>query len=81
VWSVASWAWSGPWQGWSARGAAAPAGLAERDPVAYLGVLYRWVSDEDGRFAFEENLMATLDVVLPAITLARRDRDANGDRR
>jgi TetR/AcrR family transcriptional regulator, cholesterol catabolism regulator len=31
---------------------------------AYLGVLFRWVSDEDGRFALEENLTATLDLVL-----------------
>jgi hypothetical protein len=32
-----------------------------------MGVLYRWVGDKDGRFAFEENLMATLDLVLTGI--------------
>lgn len=35
---------------------------------AYLGVLYRWVGDEDGRFAFEDELLATLDLVLAGIT-------------
>jgi AcrR family transcriptional regulator len=35
---------------------------------AYLGVLYRWVNEEDGPAAFEKNLMASLDLVLPAIT-------------
>jgi len=34
---------------------------------AYLGVLYRWVNAENGQFAFEENLMATLDLVLTGI--------------
>lgn len=34
---------------------------------AYLGVLYRWVAHEDDRFAFEENLMASLDLVLAGI--------------
>ncbi len=34
---------------------------------AYLGVLYRWVSAEGGRFALEENLMDTLDMVLSGI--------------
>jgi TetR/AcrR family transcriptional regulator, cholesterol catabolism regulator len=42
------------------------AGLVILD--AYLGALYRWVSHEDGQFAFEENLMATLDLVLAGIT-------------
>jgi TetR/AcrR family transcriptional regulator, cholesterol catabolism regulator len=41
------------------------AGLVVFD--AYMGVLYRWVGDKDGRFAFEENLMATLDLVLAGI--------------
>jgi TetR/AcrR family transcriptional regulator, cholesterol catabolism regulator len=41
------------------------AGLVVFD--AYMGVLYRWVGDKDGRFAFEENLMATLDLVLTGI--------------
>lgn len=44
---------------------AARAGLVLFD--AYLGVLYRWVGDEDGQFAFEENLMAALDLVLTGI--------------
>jgi TetR/AcrR family transcriptional regulator, cholesterol catabolism regulator len=35
---------------------------------AFDGVLYRWVRDDEGRFAFEENLMATLDLVLAGIT-------------
>ncbi len=51
------------------------AGLVILD--AYLGVLYRWVSHEDGQFEFEENLMAALDVVLAGITRkppARRKR-------
>jgi AcrR family transcriptional regulator len=34
---------------------------------AYLGVLYRWVSDEDGRFALEENLKDMLDMLLSGI--------------
>jgi AcrR family transcriptional regulator len=34
---------------------------------AYLGVLYRWVGDEDGQFALQENLMAMLDLVLGRI--------------
>lgn len=42
------------------------AGLVILD--AYLGVLYRWVAAEDGQFAFEENLMATLDLILTGIT-------------
>jgi AcrR family transcriptional regulator len=44
------------------------AGLVILD--AYLGVLYRWVGDEDGRFALGENLMATLDMVLAGMTPA-----------
>jgi TetR/AcrR family transcriptional regulator, cholesterol catabolism regulator len=42
------------------------AGLLVLD--AYLGVLYRWVNDDDGQFAFEENLLTTLDVVLDGMT-------------
>jgi TetR/AcrR family transcriptional regulator, cholesterol catabolism regulator len=42
------------------------AGLVILD--AYLGVLYRWVADEDGQFALEENLTATLDLILAGIT-------------
>jgi TetR/AcrR family transcriptional regulator, cholesterol catabolism regulator len=45
---------------------AARAGLIMFD--AYMGVLYRWVADESGRYAFEENLLATLDVILTAMT-------------
>jgi AcrR family transcriptional regulator len=37
---------------------------------AYLGVLYRWVSDETGQLALGEQLTATLDLILPAITRA-----------
>jgi TetR/AcrR family transcriptional regulator, cholesterol catabolism regulator len=42
------------------------AGLVILD--AYIGVVYRWVSQEDGRFALEENVMAALDLVLGGIT-------------
>ncbi|MGH9214293.1 MAG: TetR/AcrR family transcriptional regulator [Acidimicrobiales bacterium] len=45
---------------------------------AYVGVLYRWVSNEDDQFDFEENLTATLDLVLPGIT---RQPSANRNRR
>lgn len=45
---------------------------------AYLGVLYRWVSNEDGQFDFEETLMATLDLILGGIT---RDPPAERDRK
>jgi AcrR family transcriptional regulator len=41
------------------------AGLVVLD--TYLGVLYRWVADENGRFNFEKNLAATLDLVLTGI--------------
>ena len=41
------------------------AGLVILD--AYLGVLYRWVADEAGRFAFDTNLIAALDLVLAGI--------------
>lgn len=34
---------------------------------AYLGVLYRWMNDEDGQFGFEENLLAMLDLLLAGI--------------
>ncbi len=37
---------------------------------AYLGVLYRWVNDEDGQFAFEDELLATLDLLLGGIGAA-----------
>ena len=37
---------------------------------AYLGALYRWVSDEEGRRSFEEDLVGMLDVLLAGI--ARR---------
>jgi AcrR family transcriptional regulator len=33
----------------------------------YLGALYRWVGDEDGRFPLEDNLTAALDLVLAGI--------------
>ncbi|MEO3829359.1 TetR/AcrR family transcriptional regulator [Actinomadura sp. B10D3] len=42
------------------------AGLVILD--TYLGVLFRWVDDEDGRYDFEENLLATLDLLLTGIT-------------
>jgi TetR/AcrR family transcriptional regulator, cholesterol catabolism regulator len=35
---------------------------------AYLGVLYRWVLDETDQLALGEQLTATLDMILPAIT-------------
>lgn len=34
---------------------------------AYLGVLYRWVLDETEQLALVEQLMTTLDMILPAI--------------
>jgi TetR/AcrR family transcriptional regulator, cholesterol catabolism regulator len=37
---------------------------------AYLGVLYRWVLDETGQLALGEQLTATLDLLIPAITRA-----------
>jgi AcrR family transcriptional regulator len=47
----------------------------EVDPVragllifdGYLGVVYRWVTDEDGGYALEGNLMAMLDLILAGI--------------
>lgn len=36
----------------------------------YLGVLYRWVLDETDQLALGEQLTATLDLILPAITRA-----------
>ncbi|MEU5879319.1 TetR/AcrR family transcriptional regulator [Spirillospora sp. NPDC047279] len=42
------------------------AGLVILD--AYIGALFRWVDDEDGRYDLEENLMATLDLLLAGIT-------------
>jgi AcrR family transcriptional regulator len=35
---------------------------------AYLGVLYRWAMDETGQLALADQLGATLDLLLPAIT-------------
>ncbi len=35
---------------------------------AYLGVLYRWVLDETDQLALGEQLTATLDLILPAVT-------------
>jgi AcrR family transcriptional regulator len=35
---------------------------------AYLGVLYRWVNEEDDQFPFEQNLIAALDILLAGIT-------------
>jgi AcrR family transcriptional regulator len=34
---------------------------------AYMGVLYRWVGDDDGQFSLEEGLMASLDLVFAGI--------------
>jgi AcrR family transcriptional regulator len=55
---------------------------------AYLGVLYRWVLDETDQLALGEQLAATLDLLLPAITRASsvnangpNDRHAAQDRR
>lgn len=47
---------------------------------AYLGVLYRWVLDETDQLALGEQLTATLDLILPAITHAS-SVDANGPSR
>jgi AcrR family transcriptional regulator len=46
---------------------------------AYLGVLYRWVLDETDQLALAEQLTATLDLLLPAITRAS-SVDGNGPR-
>lgn len=43
----------------------------------YLGVVYRWVADEDGGHALEENLVAMLDLILAGIA---RERPAEGSR-
>jgi AcrR family transcriptional regulator len=43
----------------------------------YLGVLYRWVLDETDQIALGEQLTATLDLILPAITGAPSG-DTNG---
>jgi hypothetical protein len=37
---------------------------------AYSGVLYRWVSDEQGRFQFEDELLDALDLLLAGIALS-----------
>ena len=47
---------------------------------AYLGVLYRWVLDETDQLALGEQLTATLDLLLPAITRASSE-EANGSKR
>jgi AcrR family transcriptional regulator len=44
----------------------------------YLGVVYRWVADEDGGYALEENLMAMLDLILAGIA---RERSAEASRK
>lgn len=36
---------------------------------AYLGALYRWVSDEEGRRSFQEDLVDMLDLLLAGIAL------------
>jgi TetR/AcrR family transcriptional regulator, cholesterol catabolism regulator len=41
---------------------------------SYLGVLYRWVLDETGQLALGEQLSATLDLLIPAITRASAGR-------
>ena len=46
----------------------------------YLGVLYRWVLDETDQLALGEQLTATLDLLLPAITRASSG-SANGPNR
>jgi AcrR family transcriptional regulator len=49
---------------------------------AYLGVLYRWVLDETDQLALGEQLTATLDLILPAITRASSvDADGPSERR
>ena len=49
---------------------------------SYLGALYRWVLDETGQLALGEQLTATLDLLLPAITDAPSvDADGPGRRR
>ncbi len=40
---------------------------------SYLGVLYRWVLDETDQLALGEQLTATLDLLVPAITRTSRD--------
>jgi len=35
----------------------------------YLGALFRWVSDEEGRRSFEDELVRMLDLVLAGIAL------------
>ena len=44
----------------------------------YLGVVYRWVADEDGEYALEENLVAMLDLILAGIA---RERPAEASRK
>jgi AcrR family transcriptional regulator len=44
----------------------------------YLGVVYRWVTDEEGGAALEENLMAMVDLIMAGIA---RGRPAEGSRK
>jgi AcrR family transcriptional regulator len=47
----------------------------------YLGVVYRWVNDDDGRYALEENLMAMLELILAGIAPERpAERSRKGHR-
>jgi AcrR family transcriptional regulator len=46
---------------------------------AYMGALYRWVRDEDGRFDFEKDLIAMLDLLL--VGIARPPADERNRKR
>ena len=41
---------------------------------AYFGALYRWVSDEDGRRSFEDDLLGMLDLLLAGMAHKRSNR-------
>jgi len=54
------------------------AGLIMLD--AYFGALYRWVSDEDGRRSFEDDLMGMLDLLLAGMAHKRATRAPSSSR-
>ena len=47
---------------------------------AYFGALYRWVSDEDGRRSFEDDLMGMLDLLLAGMANKRATRAPSSSR-
>jgi len=47
---------------------------------AYFGALYRWVSDEDGRRSFEDDLMGVLDLLLAGMANKRATRAPSSSR-